>query len=406
MTLDRERFRDYADVIVRVGCNLQAGQILRVHTPVEGVELARAVMEAGWRAGAGNVETFYYDDYERFLRSRFADDEGLAYTPAPLLGTAEAALESRGASVSIMGDPTPAYFAEADEERLARTRPRRARELVNRLMNEQLEAWVVVGFPEAAWAERIFGEPDVERLWLAIARTCRLDEPDPVAAWTKHLDRLGERRALLDERHFDRLCFRGPGTDLEIGLLDGSRWLGGRTETSWGQVFCANLPTEEVYTTPHRERAEGTLRATRPVSYAEGILVDEVELRFAGGRIVEARAATGEEFLRRHLQTDPGASRLGEVALVAGSPIAATGLLWYHTLYDENAACHVAYGAAYTEPVAGSAELAADEQEALGINQSLVHVDFAIGGDGVEVDGVTASGERVPILAGEEWLLS
>jgi aminopeptidase len=403
--MDREQFAAYADVVVRIGANLQPGQTLTVHSPVEAVELARALMDAAWRAGAGNVEVVYVDDFERYLLARHAPEELLDRSSVVQLASARASLEQRGASVTIFGDVTPDYFREVDEARLARTRPREVRELVNRLMNEQLEAWTVIGFPQRSWAERMFGTPDADRLWDEIAKTCRLDRPDPVAAWNEHLDRLEERTRLLDERRFDRLHFRGPGTDLEVGLLAGSRWIGGRTKTAWGQPFCANLPTEEVFTTPDRTRAEGTLRATRPVSYAEGILVDGVELRFQGGRVVEARASSGEEFLRRHLATDAGSDRLGEVALVADSPIGATGLLWYHTLFDENATSHVAYGAAYTAPVEGVEELDEAAQEALGINQSHVHVDFAVGGAGVEVDGIDARGERVPILAGDDWLL-
>jgi aminopeptidase len=404
--MNREQFAAYADVVVRVGANLQPGQTLTVHSPVEAFELARALMDAGWRAGAGNVEVVYVDDFDRYLLAKHAPDELLDRSSVVQRASATASLEQRGASVTIFGDVTPDYFREVDEARLARTRPREVRELINRVLNEQLEAWTVIGYPQRSWAERMFGAPDVERLWAEIAKTCRLDRPDPVAAWEEHLDRLAERTQLLDERRFDRLRFRGPGTDLEIGLLERSRWIGGRTETAWGQPFCANLPTEEVYTTPDRTRAEGTLRATRPVSYAEGILVEGVELRFQGGRVVEARASSGEEFLHNHLRTDEGSDRLGEVALVADSPIAASGLLWYHTLFDENATSHVAYGSAYTEPVEGVEGLDEAAQEALGINQSHVHVDFAVGGPEVEVEGIDARGESVPILAGDDWLLA
>ncbi|MGZ4353399.1 MAG: aminopeptidase [Gaiellaceae bacterium] len=404
--MNREQFAAYADVVVRVGTNLQPGQTLTVHSPVDAVELARALMDAAWRAGAGNVEVVYVDDFERYLLAKYAPDELLDRSSVVQLASARASREQRGASVTIFGDVTPAYFREVDESRLARTRPREVRELINRVLNEQLEAWTVIGFPQQSWAERMFGTPDVERLWAEIAKTCRLDRPDPVAAWNEHLDRLEQRTRLLDERRFDRLHFRGPGTDFEVGLLEGSRWIGGRTDTAWGQPFCANLPTEEVFTTPDRARAEGTLRATRPVAYTEGILVEGIELRFRGGRVVEARAASGEDFLRNHLRTDEGSDRLGEVALVADSPIGASGLLWYHTLFDENATSHVAYGAAYTSPVEGVEDLDEAAQEARGINQSHVHVDFAVGSPEVEVDGIDARGERVPILAGDDWLLS
>jgi aminopeptidase len=396
----------YADVAVRVGANLQPGQTLFVTGSVEHVPLSRAVAAAAWRAGAGDVQLFYYDDYERYLRARHGADETLETTNTGRLGFLTAELDAKGASVNIMGDTAPPFFADADEERLARTRPTEGRKLSNRLMNEQLEAWVVVGYPEASWAERMFGEPDVDRLAAEIADACRLDEPDPVAAWKEHLDRLEQRRELLDERGFDRLRFRGPGTDLTVGLLDRSRWLGGYSRTAWGQVFCANLPTEEVFTTPHRLRTEGTVSGTRAVSYDEGVLVDGIRLRFEGGEIVEAHASTGEEFLRRHLQTDDGARRLGEVALVAGSRIGKRGLLFYNTLFDENATSHIAYGMAYTEAVDGAVGLDKDAQLALGVNDSSAHTDFPVGGPDVEVDGIDTGGKRVPILRGDDWLLS
>ena len=396
----------YADVAVRVGTNLQPGQTLFVNARVEHVPLARAVGAAGWRAGAGDVQLYYSDDYERYLLARHGDDERLSRTAAASLGLLQAELEAQGASVNIIGDTSPHYFDDADEERLARTRPVEARKLANRLVNEDREAWVVIGSPDASWAERMFGEPDVARLADEIARACRLDEPDPVEAWTQHLARLEQRRTLLTERGFDRIHIRGPGTDLTVGLIPGAGWVGGLSTTAWGQTFCANLPTEEVYTTPHRLRVDGTVRGTRPVSYDEGVLVEGIELRFAGGAVVEARAAIGEDFLRRHLESDAGAGHLGELALVAGSPIGRRGLLFYNTLFDENATSHLAYGMAYVAPVPGASGLDKEAQLELGINDSFVHTDFPIGGEGVDVDGLGPGGDRIPILTGDEWLLA
>jgi aminopeptidase len=278
------------------------------------------------------------------------------------------------------------------------------REWINKTTNELREAWCVVGGPEPSWAERVFGEPDVERLFEEIAVACRLHDDDPVATWKEHLEALERRRSLLDERRFDRIHFRGPGTDLTVGLLEQSRWMGGYSETAWGQRFCANLPTEEVFTTPHRLRVDGTVRGTRAVAYDEGMVVDGIELRFAAGEIVEAHASRGEEFLRKHIASHEGANRLGEVALVAGSRIGARDVLFYNTLYDENAACHIAYGQSYPFVVEGAAGLSADEHLAMGVNRSTIHTDLMIGGVGVDVDGLK-DGDAVPLLRGNEWQL-
>jgi aminopeptidase len=396
----------YGDVVVRVGCNVQPGQPVFIYSSVENVEVARAMAAAAWRGGAGDVQLLFYDDYERFLLAKHGDDERLSRSNQARLGFLRAELEAQAASINIMGDLAPPFFAGADEDKLARTRPVEVRQLLNTMTNELREAWCVVGAPEPSWAARVFGEPDVERLFEEIAHACRLYDDDPVASWKEHLDALERRRALLDERRFDRLHFRGPGTDLTVGLMEQSRWMGGYSRTAWGQIFCANVPTEEVFTTPHRARTEGVVRGTRPVAYDEGIVVDGIELRFAAGEIVEAKATVGEDFLRRHIEGYPGANRLGEVALVAGSRIARRGLLFYNTLYDENATSHIAYGMGYVEPVEGAQDLELDERTALGTNDSIVHQDFPIGGDGVEVDGIDAHGERVPIVRGDDWILS
>jgi aminopeptidase len=265
--------------------------------------------------------------------------------------------------------------------------------------------WTIVAFPNEGWARAVFGEPDVERLWQAVATAVRLDEPDPEAAWREHIAELGRRATALNERRFDALHYRGPGTDLTVGLLPGSTWRAA-VERSRGIEHVANMPTEEVFTTPDARRADGVVRSTYPLQL-QGTIVRDLEVRFEGGRTVEVRAAEGEELMRTHVATDDGAGRLGEVALVdADSRVGKTGLTFYETLFDENAASHIALGMATVRAVDGASELSPDERHAGGVNHSSIHTDFMIGSRELEISGVTTGGEEVPILRAGEWVLA
>ena len=271
-------------------------------------------------------------------------------------------------------------------------------------LTDGLSNWTIVAFPNEGWARTVFGEPDVERLWAALATAVRLDEPDPAAAWRDHIENLAARAAALNERRFDHLRYRGPGTDLIIGLHPESEWQTA-LDTSAGIDHIANMPTEEVFTTPDARRTEGTVRSTLPLQI-DGTIVRDLEVRFEAGRTVEVRASSGADVMRTHVATDDGAGRLGEVALVDGhSRVGATGLVFYETLFDENASSHIAVGASILQAIAWADALAPAERHARGVNHSAVHTDFMIGSNELEIDGVTDGGDAVPLLRQGDWQL-
>jgi aminopeptidase len=314
-------------------------------------------------------------------------------------------VDTRGATIAITGDAEPELLADLDQRRAQRARPRLAVEKLLDAENRRLIQWTIVGYPNEGWARTVFGEPDVERLWQAVITATRLDEPDPVAAWREHITRLRERAAILDERAFRALRFTGPGTDLRVGLPDRHRWLTGAEDTVDGIPHLVNVPTEEVFTTPDRRVTEGTVRSTFPLSLG-GTIVRGLELRFEAGRVVEVRAESGVEAVREEMATDEGASFLGEVALVDGdSRVRQTGIVFFDTLFDENAACHIAWGQGIQASVDGGEQMTDEELAAHGYNDSSVHTDFMIGGPDVTVHGIENGGTEVPIIEDDVWVL-
>ena len=396
MTTSREE--RYAELIVRVGANVQPGQLVDLLAGLEHAPIVREVARSAYRAGARYVDVRYVDPHiRRALIQSAAGDDVLSWTPPWLLTRERAFGDEHGAIVALTGDAEPELLGDLPGERVGKARMLELAKEASRQVTERLCNWTVAGVPNEGWAMQMIGEPDVDRLWDLVEHCVRLDEPDPVAAWRSHIAQLGARAQALNDLEVDALRFQGPGTDLTIGLLPESRWLGVESETVDGIVYVANMPTEEVYTTPDARRTEGVVTATMPLT-VNGTIVRGLRLRFSGGRIVEVGADEGAEVIRGQLESDENAAALGEVALVDGtSRIGRTGMTFFDTLYDENATCHVAFGDAYAEAVEGGL--------IDGVNVSSVHTDFMIGGPEVSVDAVTRAGAVVPLLRAEVWQL-
>lgn len=391
-------------IAVSVGVNLQRGQELIVNSPVEAVPLVRAIATHAYRAGAADVIVNFSD--QELSRIHLAEGAEASFDHAPRWrydGLVRAM--SEGAAMLSVTGTDPNLLAGSDPALKARTQKAHAvagRDLRSLIGGFNIN-WSIVPFANPAWAAAMFPEmPEaqaVARLWAAIFQAVRIDGPDPVANWTAHVGTLHTRARQLNELRLAAVHFRGPGTDLRVGLVDGHVWHGGSAETTRGITCLPNIPTEEVFTMPHRGRVDGVVRATKPLSH-NGTLMKGIAVRFEAGRIVEATAETGEQAFRNLIGTDDGAAHLGEVALVPdASPISQSGLLFLNTLFDENAASHIAIGRALGINAPGG-----KIENAEGANDSLIHVDWMIGSGEIDVDGILADGAVHPLMRSGTFL--
>jgi len=408
--------RAYAELTVRIGLNLQPRQRLLIIGPVanggcslEAAPFVRQITAAAYDAGAQLVETLWGDEAllaARLTRaSRDSFDEFSAWLPTALVQHVEAG----HAVLSIYAnDPDQLKAFPPDVVSTLQQATARAVRPFREQISRNRTNWGVVAAAAATWAARVYPDlPPAEQvtaLWHAIERLCRLDRPDPIAAWEAHLAELAARTDHLNAKQYTALRYTGPGTALTIGLPQGHVWVGGRSASAAGIRFAPNLPTEEVFTMPHKDRVDGTVRSTKPLSYG-GTLIEGFSLTFTEGRVVNVTAEKGEDVLRQLVTMDAGAAQLGEIALVPhNSPVAQTGVLFYNTLFDENAASHVALGAAYKFTLRGGETMSDETFEQAGGNRSATHVDFMIGSPELDVDGVLDGGTSEPVMRRGDWV--
>ena len=398
-----------AEVAIKIGLQLQPGQDLLITAPLAAVPLVRRITEHAYKAGAGLVTSLYSDEEATLMRYRNAPDESFDRATGWLFEGMAKAFSANTARLAVAGD-NPMLLSSEDPEKVSRANRAQSRAYqpaLEKITNFEVN-WNIVSYPNPSWAKQVFPDQDPEvaitMLADAIFAASRVDLDDPVSAWRDHNAALHKRTKWLNEHTFSALHFKGPGTDLTVGLADEHEWHGGASVAKNGITCNPNIPTEEVFTTPHALRVDGHVSSTKPLSH-QGTLIENIQVRFEGGRIVEAKATRGEEVFNKVLGTDEGARRLGEVALVPNSsPISASGLLFFNTLFDENAASHIALGQCYSKCFINGGELTPDEVAARGGNKSLIHIDWMIGSGEIDVDGINKDGSAVPVMRKGEWV--
>ena len=406
-----QKLEHYADLIIRIGLNVQPQQRLMITgAPIEGAPFVRALTASAYKAGCRLVTVVWNDEQLALERFRHAPRDSFEEFADSSLGLLAETIERGDAVLSITASD-PALLKDQDPALVSttiRVRATKGKPYSEKIMQDAVN-WCVAAMPTLAWAQGVFpdlqGEAAISALWEAIFMTTRSDLPNTVEAWKAHLAILDQRSVLLNDRHYTALRFSGPGTNLRVGLPEKHIWMSGGSKTQSGIDFVANLPTEEIFTLPHKDQVDGEVSSTKPLSYA-GVLIDGIRVRFEAGKIVEASAKQGEDAFLRLLDTDEGARHIGEVALVPHkSPISSSGILFNNTLFDENAACHIALGAAYPFTLAGGVGMNEEELAANHANDSIIHVDWMIGSGEISVQGESANGTLEPIMTNGDWVL-
>ncbi|RLL42822.1 aminopeptidase [Oceanobacillus piezotolerans] len=403
-----ETLEKYAELALKTGVNLQKNQALMINAPIEGADFTRIVARKAYELGAKEVHINWVDDELTLLKYENAPDEVLVNFPDWRVKLHDMYAED-GAAVLSIRSTNPDLLQNIDPKRVALANKASAEAMKNfrkYTMNDKI-TWSIISIPSRDWAQKIFpektAEAAVESLWEAIIKIVRVDQKDPIAAWDEHNQALKSAREVLNEKNFKKLVFRAPGTNLEIELPKGHLWKGGSAVAESGVTFNPNMPTEEVFSMPHKYGVNGTVSSTKPLNYS-GSVIDNFSLTFKDGKVIDFKAEQGEEVLRHLLDSDEGARRLGEVALVPDeSPVSQSGLIFYNTLFDENASCHIALGKAYPTNIEGGSSMSEDELDKHGVNDSLIHVDFMIGSDQLDIDGIKADGSTEAVFRNGTW---
>jgi aminopeptidase len=410
MSSFEQKLQNYVELVVKIGVNIQKGQTLVVNAPLSAADFVRKVAKVAYETGAKNVHVEWND--EKLTRIKYDLAPNKAFEEFPMWkvkGYEE--LAENGAAVMSIVSSNPDLLKGVDPKRISTWNKTagKAMDKYRAYIQAEKISWTVIGVPSQEWAAKVFPnaseEEQINRLWDSIFQATRSDLEDPVQAWNDHNDALHSRMDFLNKKQFKKLHYTGPGTDLTIELPEGHIWSGGSGPNEEGVMFNANIPTEEVYTLPKKTGVNGTVSSTKPLNYG-GNLINNFTLTFKDGKIVNIKAEEGQETLQHLVETDEGSHYLGEVALVAhDSPISNTNILFYNTLYDENASNHLAIGSAYTTNIERGTKMAKEELEEHGVNQSITHVDFMIGSAEMDIDGELEDGTKVALFRKGNWAI-